>query len=120
MKVLMRGVHLSLSDGLKAYVQEHLVDHIEKLCDDQEASEIDISLVDTNGPKGGVDKECRVTVRLPGLSAIHVTEAAETLHQAIDASRDRMENTLKRTLERRRDAQNQGLPEDVASNASTY
>jgi putative sigma-54 modulation protein len=120
MKVLMRGVHLSLSDGLKTYVQEHLVGHIEKLCDDQEASEIDISLVDTNGPKGGMDKECRVTVRLPGLSAIHVTEAAETLHQAIDASRDRMENTLKRTLERRRDVQNQGLPQDVASNASTY
>src|SRR5688572_13917393 len=84
MKVLMRGVHLSLTDGLKTYVQEHLVDHIERLCNDQEASEIDISLVDTNGPKGGVDKECRVTMRLPGLSAIHVTEAAETLHQAID------------------------------------
>jgi len=93
MKVLMRGVHLSLTDGLKDYVQGHLVDHIERLCDDQEASEIDISLVDTNGPKGGLDKECRVTVRLPGLSAIHVTETAETLHQAIDAARDRMENT---------------------------
>ncbi|WP_224243749.1 HPF/RaiA family ribosome-associated protein [Hyalangium gracile] len=120
MKVLMRGVHLSLTDGLKAYVEEHLVGHIEKLCDDQEASEIDISLVDINGPKGGIDKECRVTVRLPGLSAIHVTETAETLHQAIDASRDRMENALKRTLERRRDMSNQGLPQDVASDASTY
>ncbi len=120
MKVLMRGVHLSLTDGLKVYVQEHLVDHIERLCDDQEASEIDISLVDTNGPKGGVVKECRVTVRLPGLSSIHVTETAETLHQAIDAARDRMENTLKRTLERRRDASNQGLPQDVASNVPTY
>jgi putative sigma-54 modulation protein len=120
MKVLMRGVHLSLTDGLKSYVQEHLVDHIERLCDDQEASEIDISLVDTNGPKGGLDKECRVTVRLPGLSAIHVTEAAETLHQTIDAARDRMENTLKRTLERRRDVSNQGLPQDIASNVPTY
>lgn len=120
MKVLMRGVHLSLTDGLKTYVQEHLVDHIEKLCDDQEASEIDISLVDINGPKGGIDKECRVTVRLPGLSAIHVTETAETLHGAIDMTRDRLENALKRTLERRRDVSNQGLPEDIASNVPTY
>jgi ribosomal subunit interface protein len=119
MKVLLRGVHLSLSDGLKSYVQEHLVDHIERLYDD-EAAEIDISLVDNNGPKGGVDKDCRVTVRLPGLSAIHVTETAETLHQAIDAVRDRLGNTLKRTLERRRDVSNQGLPEDVASNNPTY
>jgi putative sigma-54 modulation protein len=120
MKVLMRGVHLSLTDGLKAYVQEHLVDHIEKLCDDQEASEIDISLVDINGPKGGIDKECRVTVRLPGLSAIHVTETAETLHGAVDLSRDRLEKAVKRTLERRRDVSNQGLPQDVASNVPTY
>jgi len=119
MKVLLRGVHLSLSDGLKSYVQEHLVDHIERLYDD-EAAEIDISLVDNNGPKGGVDKDCRVTVRLPGLSAIHVTETAETLHQAIDAVRDRLGNTLKRTLEKRRDVSNHGLPEDVASNNPTY
>ncbi|HYH97384.1 ribosome hibernation-promoting factor, HPF/YfiA family [Hyalangium sp.] len=120
MKVLMRGVHLSLTDGLKAYVQEHLVDHIERLCDDQEASEIDVSLVDINGPKGGVDKECRVTVRMPGLAAIHVTETSETLHQAVDAARDRLENALKRSLEKRRDVTNQGLPQDVASNVPTY
>jgi putative sigma-54 modulation protein len=120
MKVLMRGVHLSLSDGLKAYVQEHLVDHIERLCDDDEASEIDIALADINGPKGGVDKECRVTVRLPGLSAIHVTETSETLHQAVDACRDRLENALKRTLERRRDNATQGLPQDLFADASTY
>src|SRR6185503_13593060 len=102
MKVLLRGVHLSLSDGLKAYVQEHLVEPIERLYDD-EAAEIDISLLDNNGPKGGVDKECRVTVRLPGLSAIHVTETAEALHQAVDLARDRLGNTVKRTLEKRRD-----------------
>ena len=121
MKVLMRGVHLSLSDGLKAYVQEHLVDHIEKLCDDQEASEIDISLVDINGPKGGIDKECRATVRLPGLSAIHVTETSETVYQAIDSTRDRLEKAVKRTLARRRDASNHGgLPDDLNANVPTY
>ncbi len=119
MKVLMRGVHLSLTDGLKAYVREHLVDHIERLCDD-EAAELDVSLLDINGPKGGVDKECRVTVRMPGLAAIHITERSETLHQAIDATRDRLEKTLKRTLEKRREVETQGLPQDVASNVPTY
>jgi putative sigma-54 modulation protein len=120
MKVLMRGVHLSLTEGLKAYVQKHLVEHIQRVCRDDTASEIDISLLDINGPKGGVDKECRVTVRLPGLSALHVTETAETLHQAIDAARDRTETALKRVLEKRRDTPTQGLPQDVASDASTY
>ncbi|XXF80237.1 ribosome-associated translation inhibitor RaiA [Myxococcaceae bacterium GXIMD 01537] len=119
MKVLLRGVHLSLSESLKAYVQEHLVRHIERLADD-EAAEIDISLADNNGPKGGVDKECGVTVRLPGMASIHVTERAETVHQAIDAVRDRMEKTLKRHIEKRRDVATQGLPQDVVPNVPTY
>jgi ribosomal subunit interface protein len=119
MRVLLRGVHLDLSASLKTYVQEHLVDHVERVCDD-EAAEIDISLVDVNGPKGGLDKDCRVTVRLPGMSSIHVEETAETLHQAIDAVRDRLEKTLKRQLEKRRDVSAQGLPQDVAPNIPTY
>lgn len=120
MKVLLRGVHLELSDNLKSYVAEHLVAHIEKLADD-EAAEIDISLMDNNGPKGGIDKECRATVRLPGLSAIHVTETSETVYQAIDSTRDRLEKAVKRTLERRRDASNHGgLPDDLNANVPTY
>ena len=112
MKVLLRGIHMSLTDNLKAYVDTHLVSHIERFADD-EASEVDIALVDINGPKGGVDKECRVTVRMPGLESIHVTETAETLFQAIDIARDRLENAVKRAVERRRQVPSAGLPEDV-------
>jgi ribosomal subunit interface protein len=103
MKVLLRGVHLDLSDALRAYVDEHLVSHIERFADD-EAAEI----------------ECRVTVRLPGLAAVHVTETADSLFPAIDASRDRLEKTLKRTLEKRREAHTAGLPQDTAADVPTY
>ena len=118
MKVLLRGVHLDLTDALRAYVDEHLVSHIERFADD-EAAEIDISLVDINGPKGGVDKECRVTVRMPGLSSVHVTETADSLFPAIDAARDRLERTLKRALERRREVQTNGLPQDLTVDVPT-
>jgi putative sigma-54 modulation protein len=112
MKLLMRGVHLTLTDSLKEYAKDHLVDPIAKYVD-SEAAEIDISMVDINGPKGGVDKEVRVTVRMPGFAAVHVTETAETLYQAIAAARDRLENAIKRTVEKRRDNLSPGLPEDV-------
>jgi ribosomal subunit interface protein len=112
MKVLLRGVHLDLTDALRDYVEEHLVSHLGRYIED-EATELDIALVDINGPKGGVDQECRVTVRMPGLAAVHVTETAETLFQAIDGVRDRLENTLKRTLEKRRERGGEGLPMDV-------
>lgn len=112
MKVLMRGIHLTLTDSLRDYATRHLVDPIAKYIDD-EATEVDIALVDINGPKGGVDQECRVTVRMPGFSGIHVTETSETMFQAIDSVRDRLENTIKRTVDKRRDVSSQGLPQDV-------
>ncbi|WNG38731.1 ribosome-associated translation inhibitor RaiA [Archangium minus] len=112
MKVLLRGVHLDLTDSLRDYANEHLVEPIRKYIDD-EASEIEIALVDINGTKGGVDQECRVTVRMPGFAGIHITETAETMFQAIDAMRDRLEKTIKRTVEKRREASSQGLPDDV-------
>ena len=34
---------------------------------DNEAAELDIAIVDNNGPKGGIDKECSVTLRMPQL-----------------------------------------------------
>lgn len=112
MKVLMRGIHLGLTDSLRDYMTQHLVDPIAKYID-SEAAEIDIALADTNGPKGGVDKECRVTVRMPGFSAIHINETAETLFAAIDSVRDRLVNTIKRTVEKRQDVRTEGLPYDV-------
>jgi putative sigma-54 modulation protein len=112
MKVLMRGVHLGLTDSLRDYATRHLVDPIAKYIDD-EATEVDIALVDINGPKGGVDQECRVTVRMPGFSGIHVSETAETLFQAIDSVRDRLEKTITRTVEKRREVNSDGLPQDV-------
>ena len=112
MKVLMRGVHLDLTESLRDYANRHLVDPLAKYIED-DASEIEIALVDTNGPKGGLDQECRVTVRMPGFSGMHVTETSETIFQSIDAARDTLERVIKKTIEKRRDVSDNGLPEDV-------
>ena len=112
MKVLMRGVHLTLTDALRDDATQHLGEPSAKYIDD-EATEVDIALVDINGPKGGVDQECRVTVRMPGFAAMHITETAETMFQAIDAARDTLEKMITRTLEKRREQGSQGLPQDV-------
>ncbi|MGQ0506213.1 MAG: ribosome hibernation-promoting factor, HPF/YfiA family [Myxococcaceae bacterium] len=101
MKVLVKGVHVKMSNGLKQYVQEHLVDPIEHFYQD-EAAEIEIHLCDNNGPKGGEDRECRVTVRMPGSAAIHVNESSDSMHKSIDLVRDRLERLTKREIERKR------------------
>lgn len=101
MKVILKGVHITLTERLKAYVDEHLVAPIERFFDD-EAAELDIHLVDSNGPKGGRDKECRVTAFIPGSAPMHITEATDDLFQSIDFARDRLEKTIKREQERKR------------------
>lgn len=101
MRVTVKGIHLRVSRGMKAHVLEHLAQPLERICDGP-ATQLEVHLVDTNGPKGGLDKECRVTVRIPGSKALHVTEASEDIYKAIDFARDRVERLIKRELQKMR------------------
>lgn len=112
MKVNVRGVHLALSDGLKQHVQKHLVEPIERFYD-SEAAELEVHLRDTNGPKGGRDKECSVTVRVPHGASIHVTEVSDDLYKSIDLVRDRVEKSAKRLVERSQDKRHVNTPADL-------
>jgi ribosomal subunit interface protein len=100
MKTNVRGVHVHLGERFKDHVQSHLIDPILAFYDD-EAAELDIHLRDATG-KGGVDKECSVTLHIPGSSAIHVQEVTDDFFKSVDLCRDRLENSLKRELEKRR------------------
>ena len=102
MRVVMKGVHLKLSDRLKDHVHETLVAPLTRFFD-SEAAMLEIHFVDNNGPKGGLDKECRVTLHIPGARSIHVEEAAEDPYKAVDLVRDRLEKALKREVERMRE-----------------
>ncbi len=112
MKVNLRGVHLELSDALKRHVQSHLVEPLSRFFD-SEAAELEIHLRDTNGTKGGVDKECSVTMRIPRGQSMHVSEVSEDIYKSIDLARDRMEKTLNRQLERSQDRRYDPAPTDL-------
>jgi putative sigma-54 modulation protein len=112
MKVNVRGVHLALTDAIKQHVQTHLVEPIEHFYD-SEAAELEIHLRDTNGPKGGRDKECSVTIRVPHGQSLHVTEVSEDIYKCIDLARDRVERSAKRLVERSQDKRYETTPTDL-------
>lgn len=114
MKVNLRGVHLTLTDAIKQHVQTHLVDHIKRFYD-SEAADLEIHLRDSNGPKGGRDKECSVTVRFPHGPSIHITEVSEDIYKSIDLARDRVEKGAKRLVERSQDKRHDLTPSDLHS-----
>lgn len=101
MKVLIQGKQLKLSDELKSYVFDRLVGPLTRFYDDP-AAELRVSLGDANGPKGGLDKECHLTLRMPGNSTIQIQEATRDAYASIDAASDRLFRACKRELERAR------------------
>ncbi len=61
-----------------------------------------VRVEDVNGPRGGVDKRCRIKVVLVGLPTVVVEEHHQSLKGAIDKALARMERTVRRATGRRR------------------
>jgi len=101
MRLILKGVHLSVTERMKVHVREHLVDAVQRFYDD-EAAILEVHLVDNNGPKGGEDKECRVTAFIPGSAPLHLTEATEDMFQSIALMKARLVKALKREVSRKR------------------
>jgi hypothetical protein len=62
---------------------------------------IELTIRDINGPRGGVDKECQLLVRLRKLNDIAVTTRNESSGKALLNGIDRASRTVGRALDRR-------------------
>ena len=104
MKVLIQGKQMRVPDELKAYVHDRLVQAITRFYDDT-AAELRVEFGDTNGPnKGGEDKECHLTFRMPGIGTVQIEEATQDSYASLDAAADRMIRACKREIDRVREA----------------
>jgi ribosome-associated translation inhibitor RaiA len=62
-----------------------------------------VTFTDDNGPKGGPDIRCGMTVKLPYKPAIRVEQVAETARLAFDGGFEALLRRLERYRERARD-----------------
>ena len=62
---------------------------------------VEISIVDVNGPRGGVDKECRVLVKLKKINDVAVSVRDETLSKAVSSGIDRASRSVGRSIDRK-------------------
>ena len=70
--------------------------------------EVRLSVVDINGPRGGLDKMCRVMLRLrPGGLLVATAHGTSPEHAANEALR-RLNESITRTLSRRRKRNRRG------------
>src|SRR5438309_10648744 len=103
MKVIIQGKQMRLTSGLKNYAHEHVVEALNRFYDN-EAAELRVELGDVNGTKGGVDKECHLTLHMPGARTIQIENTTPDPYASMDAASDRMVREAKKELQRMRKA----------------
>jgi uncharacterized protein (UPF0218 family) len=62
---------------------------------------IEVSVSDVNGPRGGVDKECRLLVRLKKMEDVIATVQDVSYTKAIDRAINRASRAVTRKIQRR-------------------
>lgn len=64
---------------------------------------VTLRIDDINGPKGGVDKSCRIQIPIAGGKPVVIEEVQSDLHIAIDRAIERAGRALSRQLARKRE-----------------
>jgi ribosome-associated translation inhibitor RaiA len=66
----------------------------------QRVERVQVFLVEQNGPRGGIDKLCRILLRVRGLQDIVVEDRDAQLYPLIDRTINRMGQVVRRELGR--------------------
>ena len=88
-----------LTDSLRAYIERRINFTFSGRFD--QIKSIQVRLSDINGPRGGIDKRCRIQIAVPRLKYIVVEDTESNLYVAIDRAMDRAGRTVNRRLARR-------------------
>lgn len=67
---------------------------------------------DVNGPRGGVDKRCRIKIVLKGLPSVIIDQQHSSLQAAMDSDLARTRTAVQRNLLRHRSATTRAARED--------
>jgi ribosomal subunit interface protein len=100
MRIEVRGRGLEVGPALSSYAERRALFAFGRFSPRIEG--VSVRLSDTNGPRGGIDKECRLTARLRPSGALCVAEQDADMYAAIDRASERMARAVARELARRR------------------
>lgn len=98
MRIEVTGQGFTVRPGLREHVERRLDFALNRFED--RIDHVAVRLEDVNGPRGGVDKTCRVVVQLHKLQSAIVEQTSEDMYTAVDQAADRIGRTVKRRLEK--------------------
>lgn len=95
--------HINGGAELTRHVQDVVENALQSFA--ERVTRVEVHLTDENSSQKTVanDKRCTMEARLAGLQPIAVNADGSSVEQAIDAAAEKLENTIRRTLDRRDD-----------------
>jgi ribosome-associated translation inhibitor RaiA len=107
MKVEVRLRGIEVSDSLSAYVVRRAYMQFSRF--ERAIRLVVVRIGDINGPRGGADKRCQVTVRGPALGTISVEELSADAYSAVDLVLARAARAAGRGIEQARASRRQNI-----------
>jgi ribosomal subunit interface protein len=99
MRIDIYTAKFSLTESLRNHVERR----VQFALAYQNLGKVSFRLDDINGPKGGLDKSCRIQIPVAGAKPIVIEEVQSDIYIAIDRAIERAARALSRTLQRKRD-----------------
>jgi putative sigma-54 modulation protein len=100
MQLEMRGVNYNLNDVLRDYIERRLRFALGRFA--ARIHRLRVRLTDVNGPRGGLDKRCRIAVALVPRGVVIVEGSGDDPFALIADAAKRAGRVVRRGLERRR------------------
>jgi ribosomal subunit interface protein len=101
MELEIRGQNLHVGNQLHEQVERQMNFALGQF--ESWISGASVHLEDINGPKGGVDKQCRVLVNLKGGKTLKIEDVDADLAVAVNRAADRLGHAVSREIEKRRE-----------------
>jgi len=100
MQLEMRGVNYDLDDILKEHIERRLRFALGRFA--ARIHRLTVRLTDVNGPRGGLDKRCRIAVALVPRGMVMVEGCGHDPFLLVADAAQRVGRAVRRELERRR------------------
>ena len=100
MTITIHARGFDLTDGIHDHVHRRLRYALGRFSD--RFTRVAVRLSDVNGPRGGVDKRCLVTVGVPGQPDVVVAASKTDLYEAVDRAASGAGRSLIKRLKRLR------------------
>ncbi len=101
MELEIRGQNLRVGEGLHKQVERQMDFALGPF--EGWISGVAVYLEDVNGPKGGIDKQCRVLVTLKGGKTLKIEDIDSDLTAAINRAAGRLGQVVGREVDKRRE-----------------